>query len=190
MATPKCMIWTLISGTNRADSQSIKVTKFTANYLKDKLGPSEDIQVLDLAKLPAEMFNPEVYSEKPSSFDPFRERMLKSQAIISVLPEYNGSAPGAFKYFIDMLPFPESLARVPCAFIGISAGRFGSVRSVEHMQDVFQYRHAFLYPERLFISNVSGATDDSGKPTDDFVFGLFEAMMEGFADFAKRLRST
>jgi len=183
------MNWLIISGTNRPQSNSLKVSNYLAGLLKSILtDQNENIAVLDLQELPLEIFAPSAYSSKPSSFEPFRGAVLKADAIISVLPEYNGSAPGVFKYFLDMLPFPQSLQKIPCAFVGLSAGRFGSLRSVEHMQQVYGYRNAYIFPERIFIPAVDKSIDENGKPKDDFIHQLLEQMMNGFILFTRSLR--
>ncbi|PIR23070.1 MAG: flavoprotein [Deltaproteobacteria bacterium CG11_big_fil_rev_8_21_14_0_20_45_16] len=183
------MNWLIISGTNRPQSNTLKVSNHLAGLLKTNLrDQNENVAVLDLQNLPLEIFAPSAYASKPSSFDSFREAVLKADAVISVLPEYNGSAPGVFKYFLDMLPFPQSLQKIPCAFVGLSSGRFGSLRSVEHMQQIFGYRNAFIFPERIFIPAVDKSIDENGKPKEDFIQQLMEQMMIGFILFTRSLR--
>jgi len=47
------------------------------------------VHVLDLAKLPPEIFLPTSYAEKPKSFLPFADAVLKSDGLHVVTPEYN-----------------------------------------------------------------------------------------------------
>ena len=81
------------------------------------------LEIVDLHKLPPEIFAPSSYAEKPVSFAPFQETLTKASGVVVVTPEYNGGFPGVFKYFIDMLEFPATFKGKPFAFVGLSGGR-------------------------------------------------------------------
>ena len=100
----------LIIGTNRPGSNSRKVAKHVEEIYTTLRVP---LHVLDLAQMPPEIFNPASYEEKPASFKPFADAVLKSSGLVVVSPEYNGSIPGVLKYFIDMLKFPERFEKRP-----------------------------------------------------------------------------
>ena len=106
---------TLVVGTNRPGSKARQVA---AQIEEIYHGLNTPLKLLDLAKLPAEIFHPSSYAEKPASFLPFSEGVLQSSGLIVVTPEYNGSMPGVLKYFIDMLKFPESFEQRPVCFAG------------------------------------------------------------------------
>src|SRR5450432_4110278 len=151
---------TLIVGTNRPGSNTRKVaTQIEAFYAELKV----PLQVLDLAKLPPEIFFPTSYAEKPKSFHPFADAILKSDGLHVVTPEYNGSVPGVLKYFIDMLKFPESFEHRPVCLTGLAAGIWGALRPVEQLQAIFSYRNAHLYPERVFMPGINKLLDEAGR---------------------------
>src|SRR5580704_17290280 len=116
---------TLISGTNRPGSNTRKITALLQGIYAENGTPAD---VLDLAGLPPELFLPSSYAEKPASFAPFVDTLLESDGLHVVTPEYNGGMPGILKYFIDMLPFPESFDGRPVCFTGLSAGVWGALR--------------------------------------------------------------
>jgi NAD(P)H-dependent FMN reductase len=182
------MHFTIIAGTNRAHSRTIKLSEFLQKELASLISREDQVQILDLKNLPTEIFSPEAYEKKPAALQDFQNCILETNGILSILPEYNGSAPGVFKYFIDMLSFPESLAKKPSAFVGLSAGQFGAVRSVEQMQQVFMYRKAILYPESLFIRHVEQNLYPDGSIKDASLLGMCRQMLTGFVDFAKKLK--
>ncbi len=175
----------LIIGTNRPDNSTSLVAKHVAQTYRD-MGVL--LKVLDLAELPAEVFTPRAYVEKPKSFEPFAEAVLQSAGLVVVTPEYNGSLPGVLKYFIDLLKFPESLYRRPVCFVGLSAGRWGGLRPVEHLQQIFGYRNAFVYPERVFLSQVHELLGPQGEITDPESSGRLKSQAAGFVDFVERLQ--
>jgi NAD(P)H-dependent FMN reductase len=146
------------------------------------------LQVLDLAKLPPEIFSPTSYAEKPASFRPFSEGVLNADGLIIVSPEYNGGMPGVLKYFIDMLKFPESFEGRPVCFVGLAAGMWGALRPIEQLQMIFGYRNAFLYPGRVFLPRVDDVLDDDGSLKDADVLERLVEQAKGFVDFVERVR--
>ncbi len=177
---------TVISGTNRPESNTSKVASLVLEALAEN---NEPAQLVDLFELPDELFASSSYASKPDSFAPHQEAILSTDGILTVVPEYNGSFPGVLKYFIDMLRFPDSLYDKPAGFIGISAGPWGAVRAVEHLEMVFQYRHAHLFGRRCFIPGINQALGEAGRFTDPKMEERLVTMVTGFADFCRNLRS-
>jgi chromate reductase len=176
---------TLIIGTNRPGSNARKVARQVEEIYAALKVP---LHVLDLAQLPPEIFSPSSYAEKPKSFHPFADAILRSSGLIVVTPEYNGSVPGILKYFIDMLKFPESFEKRPVCFVGVSAGIWGALRPIEQLQQIFGYRNAFVYPNRVFLPGINGLLDANGRLTDPELLGRLKSQAEGFIDFVERLQ--
>ncbi|MFV2072930.1 MAG: NADPH-dependent FMN reductase [Thermoanaerobaculales bacterium] len=174
----------VISGTNRPDSSSLKIAGLVSEMLRSA---GEQTKLLDLARLPEGIFRGSSYGEKPVEFEPFQEAILTAHGILTVVAEYNGSFPGALKYFIDMLQFPESLYEKPAAFVGISAGPWGAIRAVEQLEMVYQYRHAHLFGRRVFIPNLGKVLDEKGALTDPALEQRLREMTTGFAGFCGKL---
>ncbi len=175
---------TLIIGTNRPGSNTGKVARHVEEAYAELKVP---LRVLDLADLPPEIFHPSSYAEKPKSFHPFADAILKSSGLIVVTPEYNGSFPGVLKYFIDMLKLPESFEKRPVCFVGVSAGVWGALRSVEQLQHIFGYRNAYIYPERVFIAQIHSHLDEAGRLKNPEHLGRLKSQAEGFISFVERL---
>ena len=174
----------VIAGTNRPGSATLKVANIITELYK---GLGVEAQVLDLAKLPGELFSPAAYGEKPASFAPFQDRILAADGMHVVVPEYNGSFPGVLKYFIDMLSFPASFEHRCVAYTGVAAGIWGGIRAVEQLQMVYGYRNAYSLPERVWFSAIHKKLNEQGTAiTDEFVAKLLRAQCEQFVDFTKR----
>lgn len=171
----------VISGTNRLNSNSLKVARLAAAMLED-LG--QEVRLLDLQELPPEVLLPTAYKDKPAGVAPFQEAVLEADGIVTVVPEYNGSYPGALKMMIDMLRFPESLVEKPAAFIGIASGRWGALRAVEQLEMVFQYRSAHLFGRRVFIPAIHDELTEDGGLADPELGERLRRMLEGFIAFS------
>ncbi|MDD5139522.1 MAG: NAD(P)H-dependent oxidoreductase [Verrucomicrobiales bacterium] len=177
---------TLIVGTNRPGSNTRKVAaQIEAIYAELNV----PLHVLDLAKLPPEIFAPTAYAEKPKAFQSFADAVLQSAGLHVVTPEYNGSVPGVLKYFIDMLKFPESFEQRPVCFTGLAAGIWGALRPVEQLQAIFGYRNAHNFPARVFLPQVNNLLDADGKIKDAELLERLKAQADGFAEFVEKLKS-
>lgn len=176
---------TLIIGTNRPGSNTSKVAKQIEQIYSELKVP---LHILDLAKLPPEIFSPSSYAEKPKSFLPFADAVLASAGIHVVTPEYNGSLPGVLKYFIDMLKFPESFEQRPVCFTGLSAGIWGALRPVEQLQAIFGYRNAHVFPVRVFLPQIHDLLDASGKLKDPELVERLQKQAGSFVEFVEKLK--
>jgi NAD(P)H-dependent FMN reductase len=176
----------LIVGTNRPGSNTRKIAAHLEEFYAELKVSSS---VLDLAQLPPEIFSPGSYAEKPKSFQPFADAILQSAGLHVVTPEYNGGIPGILKYFIDMLKFPESFERRPVCFTGVAAGTWGALRPVEQLQQIFGYRNAYLFPERVFLPQINNLLDASGRLKDAELLSRLKAQANGFTDFVERLKN-
>lgn len=174
----------ILSGTNRPGANALKVARVVLDHYR-KLGI--EAELLSLAELAAEVFDPAAYAVKPASMLRLQQRVLDALGLHVISPEYNGSFPGVLKYFIDMLKFPESFERKPVAFIGEANGVWGGLRAVEQLQLIFGYRNAYVYPVRVFISGVGQKFDADGRLIDPAIDQRIATQAEGFARFASLL---
>lgn len=175
----------VISGSNRPASNTRKVAALAEEILTEA---GVDVRLLDLAELPPELLAPSSYTDPPAAFSPFQDAILAASGVVTIVPEYNGSFPGVLKLFIDVLRFPESLVDKPAAFIGLSSGRWGGVRAVEHLEMVYQHRQAHLYGRRCFLPGIERALDPAGRLVDSGDEARLRTAVAGFAEFVGRLR--
>lgn len=183
----------IISGTDRPHSNTSK----TARYIQDVyLQNNETVEIIDLEKInPIKLMQGSLYGGNlPPEIQSINEKILNSEGLIIITPEYNGSMPGVLKWFIDHLPFPQAFEFRPVCFVGLG-GMFGGLRPVEHLQQVFGYRNAFIYPERIFLMNVAQQLKpiDSNpsffQPSDPRIAQLIEKQARGFQKFCAALKS-
>ena len=149
----------------------------------------EQVELLDLNGLPAEAFQPGAFAKKPDALkENYIDKVLASDGLVVVVPEYNGSFPGILKHFIDLLPFPESFDCRPVAFIGLAAGYYGGMRAVEQLQMVFAYRNAYLFNRRVLIPNSYTILNEAGDFKDPDLRERLELQAEKFQAFTKAIK--
>lgn len=176
----------IISGTNRPGSRTIVVCRIIQEIWA-KLG--EQVEIIDLCELELESVTGKDYGSEnlPLKVKTAVEKIDNSDGLILVCPEYNGSMPGALKYFIDFWTYPRTFEARPVAFVGLG-GRFGGLRPVEHLQGVFGYRNAYIFPIRVFLTDIFANLKD-GSIQDARLFQLMEVQAQGFQKFARALAS-
>lgn len=134
----------IISGTNRRDSNTRKVAHQYQDTLKDKNIPSEIVTLegLDL-------------SGHTPAFDALeKEKLLPAKKIIFIAPEYNGSIPGVLKTMLDLSDYKRTWQWKKALLVGISTGRSGNVRGLEHLTSILNYMKVIVHPNKLPISSV------------------------------------
>jgi NAD(P)H-dependent FMN reductase len=178
---------TLIVGTNRPGSNTRKVSMEVQRIYENL---QTKLRWLDLAELPAEIFHPESYARKPAAFEPFSQAILNASGLVIVTPEYNGGFPGVLKYFIDMLKFPESFLGRPVCFIGLAAGVWGALRPIEQLQQLFLYRGAHIYPERVYLPKINELLDADGRLNQPELLERLRTQAAGFVAFVQTLKSS
>ena len=140
----------IISATNRPKSKTYQVAQILEKIYQALDYPVQIISLIDIDFQPL-LKNP--YPDKlPENIQIVLEKINHSKALTIVCPEYNGSFPGIFKFFVDHWTCPDSFER-PMSFVGLG-GRWGGLRAVEQLQQVMTYRNAFVYPERVFLQNI------------------------------------
>ena len=175
----------IIVGTNRRKSRSRQIAQIIYEIYKKH---GEEVGILDLADLPMHELTGEQYGQKlESHMGEAIETVNQSSGLIFVVPEYNGSMPGALKYFIDHWKYPDSFEHRPVCLIGLG-GMFGALRPIEHLQGVLGYRNAFVFPQRVFLQNIWNSMKD-GVLTDLVTMELLEKQALDFQKFTRALES-
>lgn len=155
---------TIIAATNRPDSNTLKVAKHYQRLLEKR-----DLQakLLSLEKVPVDLSFNELYGNRSAAFQEIlNEYVIPSRKFVIIVPEYNGSFPGILKTFIDAV-HPDLLRGKKAAFVGVSSGRAGNLRGMEHLTGVLMYLGMFIHPNRLPVSSILTLMDSQGNLKDE-----------------------
>jgi len=176
---------TVLSGTDRKDS----MTKIVSNYVHQKVKTLEDqVQLLSLEELPEEIFDNKNYDPKNHSeaMNNMQDQyLINADKLILIAPEYNGSFPGSLKHFIDIFSvrnYAPTFKGKKVALIGVSSGRAGNLRGMDHLSAILMHVGLIIYPNQLPISSVKDAIEDNKLTAKDSQQSI-DAILEGFVKF-------
>ncbi|SMD32739.1 NAD(P)H-dependent FMN reductase [Reichenbachiella faecimaris] len=144
---------TIISSTNRKNSVSKKLAHIYQGILEDK---KIETEMIYLDELPEDFIATALYDQsgKNKLFNTFREKMLRAEKMVFIVPEYNGSFPGVLKAFIDGLAFPNTFRDKKAALVGISSGVQGAGLALSHLTDIFNYCGTHVLAQKPKLSRI------------------------------------
>lgn len=154
---------TVISGTNRADSMTLKTAKLYCNILAET---NDNVRLLSLENKP-------VWERGEAMLELEKEFLIPAQRFVFIMPEYNASFPGILKLMIDNSDVKKCWWYKKAALVGVSDGRAGNLRGIEHMTAILHYMKVNVLYNKLLLSKINEEIDGSGilikKKTEDAV---------------------
>jgi len=171
---------TIISGTNRPASNTLKVAKYYQKTLKLK---GLDTTLFNLEDLPASLITTDLYGKRSAEFEAIQQMVTDTTKFLFVIPEYNGSFPGVLKTFIDACSFPESFYDKKAALVGVSSGKYGNIRGVDHFGGVCSYLHLHVLPLRIHIATIKAELNDQGDLYKEDTLKFTHQQMDKFIAF-------
>ncbi len=151
---------TIIAATNRPNSNTLKVAKYYQQQLKFN---NLDANIFSLEHLPVDVLNSDMFGKRSNAFQKIQDLIYATDKFIFVMPEYNGSFPGVLKVLVDACDFPNSFYEKKAALVGISSGKYGNIRGVDHFTGVCNYININVLPLRLHIPNIKTELDAEGN---------------------------
>ena len=178
----------ILSSSIRTGRKSHRVALYFQNYLNENRLAT--VEILDLASYNFPIFEERLKNQSSPSLDTleFKNKIISSDGIIIVTPEYNGSIPASLKNVIDLLY--EEWQKKPIAFSTASAGDFGGLQAITHLQFIFWKIGAVCISENFPVSKVQDKFDDLGTPsakeeTDGFAQNFIDAFLKGIESSQK-----
>lgn len=151
---------TIVSGTNRLGCNTLKIAKYYQNQLMVR---GLESQLLNLQDLPVNLIVSDLYGSRSAEFEETQTLVNNTSKFLFVIPEYNGSFPGILKTFIDACNFPASFYDKKACLVGISSGKYGNVRGIEHFNGVCAYLHMQVMPLRLHIADIKNELNENDE---------------------------
>ena len=161
---------TIISGTNRKNSNTIKIATEYQHILMEK---GIESRILSLENMNVMHYN-----------DAFKqiedEILIPTTHFIIISPEYNGSFPGILKMLFDTSRSNEIWFHKKALLTGVASGRAGNLRGMDHLADVLNYLKITVHPNKLPISVINSVIDSDGKIADAITLRAIHQQLDEF----------
>lgn len=166
-------MYTIISGTNRPGSNTIKI----ANQYKELLAAKGiEAEMVSLENLDVSTRNDDIRA--------LENRLLAdTEKFIFISPEYNGSIPGVLKSLIDSTDITRVWAGKKALLTGVSTGRAGNLRGMEHLTGILHYVKMMVHHNKLPISVVNVLLNLDGSIKDEPTLAAIDQQLNEFIEF-------
>lgn len=161
---------TIISGTNRHGSNTGKVA---AQYLQLLQEKGITANFVSLEGLDVSERNPAIQQLENGV-------LIPSDKFIFISPEYNGSIPGVLKSLIDHTDIKKVWWGKKALLTGVSTGRAGNLRGMEHLTGILHYVKMHVHPNKLPISVVDKLLNGTNLISDAGTLKAIDEQLEEF----------
>jgi len=166
-------MYVIISGTNRKGSNTIRVAQLYQELLRKK---GVEALLLSLVGMPV--------LERNATFQEIEKDILIPAAKIHFIsPEYNGSIPGVLKCMFDISDVKRSWAGKKALLTGVSTGRAGNLRGMEHLTGILHFMRVVVHPNKLPISMVDRLFNGEDEIADRATLEAVDLQLEEFTGF-------
>lgn len=165
-------MYTIISGTNRPNSKTLKVARVYQRILLQK-----DVRanLLSLEGLNVLVRNP-AYEAIESDV------LIPTDRFIFISPEYNGSIPGVLKALFDISDIEKCWWGKHALLTGVSTGRAGNLRGMEHLTGILHYLKMKVHHNKLPISVVNTLLSPDGEIHDESTLEAINIQLDEFLE--------
>ena len=171
---------TIISATNRKDSVTAKVAGLYSELLNQI---NVENQVMYLCDLPADFMFSNFYGSSTQPFVDIVDRYINNaDKFIVISPEYHGSYPGIFKALIDCVG-GENIKTKKVTLVGVSTGRAGNLRGMEHLTALFHHLRAEVFSSKPKLSEIHKLFNEAGEIDDSDTLKLIQNHLKNFIAF-------
>lgn len=166
-------MYTIISGTNRLNSHTEKVAFEYQQFLKKR---DIDSTIFSLKNIDVLKKNA-VFAAIENKY------LIPAQKFIFIIPEYNGTFPGVLKAMIDISDIRKVWWWKKALLTGVSTGRAGNLRGLDHITASLQYMNMYVHPNKLPISLIDKVMDEHGVINNENTLHAINKQLDEFIHF-------
>lgn len=144
---------TIISGTNRKDSMTLRVANLYLGLMSAK---TENVRLLSLE-------DRQVWEKGAEMSLMEQQFLIPAEKFVFIMPEYNGSFPGILKAMIDNSDIRNCWWYKKALLVGVADGRGGNLRGLEHMTNILHYLRMNVLYNKLPLSRINDEVDMDGN---------------------------
>jgi NAD(P)H-dependent FMN reductase len=164
-------MYLIISGTNRRDSFTLRIAEIYQSILEKK---KVEAPILSLVGL-------ELLERNASVLQLEKKWLLPAGKYIFISPEYNGSIPGVLKCLFDVSDVKKVWREKKALLTGVSTGRAGNLRGMDHLTGVLHYVGTVVHPNKLPISIVDTLFNEEGLAHQETLRAIDQQLNEFIA---------
>lgn len=164
---------TIISGTNRPDSMTLKVARLYQQFFSEK---GVDAKLVSLE-------GKDVWERSADLRELEDQYLIPSGKFVFIMPEYNGSFPGILKTMLDNSDIKRCWWGKKAALTGVADGRAGNLRGMEHMTNILHYLRMNVLYNKLPISRINEELDEAGNLIHPATRQVIDNQIEEFLKF-------
>lgn len=172
---------TVLSCTNREHNLTRILAEF---YHRSLISLGAEAKLLDFRKMPDRiLFDNPVFNGNGVEMQQIAEEFIHpADKFVFIIPEYNGSYPGILKVFIDGMK-PEWFAHKKAAIVGMSTGRAGNLRGMDHLTDILMYLNMQVMNNRLPVSRFHTLLDEQKEIADPYTLSALQLHQKQLLNF-------
>lgn len=167
------MEYTIISATNRPASNTLRIAEA---YRKVLLEKGIKAKLLTLEGL-------NTLERTPDLEEVEKKFLIPADKFLFIVPEYNGSFPGVLKALMDNSDIRKAWWGKKALLTGVSTGRAGNLRGMEHLTGVLHYLKVSVFHDKLPISAVDQLLDTDGQLKDPVTLEVIARQLDEFIAF-------
>ncbi len=143
-------MYTIIAGTNREGSNTLKVAKEYQAFFKEEGVEANLFSLQEINML-----------HRNDDFETLEAKyLIPTQKFIFILPEYNGAFPGIFKLMIDMSDIKPCWNNKKVMLTGLASGRAGNLRGLDTMSNMCHYIKMDVLHTKLPLSSINNELEN------------------------------
>ena len=168
----------IISGSHRQKSQSIKVAKhIEKTLLESKL--VDNTYLFSLAGNPIPLWDESIWqgdAKWKEILNPISAELSSSDGFVIIAPEYHGQVPAALKNFFLM--WKHELSHKPALIVGVSSSDGGAYPVAELRMSSYKNNRLCYIPEHLIIRHVESVLNDDPSKNNNETDVYFRERIE------------
>lgn len=164
---------TVISGTDRKDSMTLRVATLYRNLLAEK---AIEAKLVSLEGL-------EVWRRGEALLKVEEEILIPTEKFVLVMPEYNGSFPGILKLLMDNSDIKRVWWHKKAMLVGLADGRAGNLRGLDHMTNILNYLKVQVLYNKIPLSRINTELDEAGQLRHESTKNTISQQVDEFIKF-------
>ena len=183
----------IISGSHRDKSNSLKVSKYIAHQCREH-NLINSHSILDLATADIPMWHEDIYKDENSNWNKHKKTFQQSDAFIFVTPEWGGMATPILKN-IFLLATAREFGHKPGLIVTVSTGIGGTYPVSELRSSSYKNNRICFIPEHVIVRNVNDMLETT-PPQNKFDIEIRARidysinLLVSYADSLKQVRAS